>query len=59
MRQSLKNINTYNRRSIRLKEYDYSTPGEYFITICTFNHESLFGVIVGEIMRLSPIGEIT
>jgi len=35
----MKTIKRYNKRSIRLKEYDYSHPGEYFITICTFNHE--------------------
>ncbi len=29
------------RRSIRLKEYDYSQPGAYFITICTQNREML------------------
>lgn len=29
------------RRSIRLKAYDYSSPGAYFVTICTYN-KSLF-----------------
>ncbi len=23
------------RKSLRLKDYDYSTPGGYFLTICT------------------------
>ncbi len=32
----------HNRRSIRLKEYDYSQPGGYFITICTHNGELYF-----------------
>jgi REP element-mobilizing transposase RayT len=32
----------YNRRSIRLKEYDYSNPGAYFITICTHNRKLYF-----------------
>lgn len=27
----------HHRRSIRLKEYDYSQPGAYFVTICTHN----------------------
>lgn len=31
----------YNRRSIRLKGYDYSSPGSYFITICTQGREAL------------------
>jgi len=29
----------HHRRSIRLKEYDYSQVGAYFVTICTNNHE--------------------
>ena len=31
-----------HRRSIRLKEYDYSQPGAYFITICTRDGELYF-----------------
>jgi putative transposase len=46
------------RKTIRLKEYDYSQPGEYFITICTFDKEYKFGEIVAEEMRLSPEGII-
>ena len=30
------------RKSIRIKDYDYSTPGAWFITICTANREKLF-----------------
>ena len=30
------------RKPTRLKGYDYSTPGAYFITICTQNREHLF-----------------
>lgn len=30
------------RKYIRLKHFDYSTPGAYFITICTANRENLF-----------------
>jgi REP element-mobilizing transposase RayT len=36
----------YQRRSIRLKEYDYTMPGGYFITICTQNRDCLFGDFV-------------
>ena len=36
---------THCRRSIRLKHYDYSQAGLYFITICTYNREKLFGEI--------------
>ena len=40
------NPEEHHRRSIRLKDYDYSQPGSYFITICTHNHVNLFGNIV-------------
>ena len=36
-----------NRRSIRLKGYDYSKMGAYFITICCQDRECRFGEIVG------------
>ena len=32
----------HNRRSIRLKGYDYSQSGAYFVTICTHNREMFF-----------------
>ena len=35
------------RKEIRLKEYDYSTNGAYFITICAKDKQKLFGHIVG------------
>ncbi|MCC5941738.1 MAG: transposase [Balneolaceae bacterium] len=47
-----------NRRSIRLKGYDYSSPGEYFITICIQNRECLFGDILNGEMVLNEIGDI-
>ncbi len=34
------------RKSIRLKNYDYSQNGGYFITICTKNRECLFGEVI-------------
>ena len=34
-----------NRSSLRLRGYDYSEPGLYFVTICTHAHKSLFGEI--------------
>ena len=30
------------RKPIRLKNYDYDSPGSYFITICTENRRNLF-----------------
>lgn len=41
-----RNPNFHNRRSIRLKGYDYSQAGLYFITMCIQNRECLFGEIV-------------
>lgn len=43
---------TYNpaihqRRSIRLKGYDYAQAGAYFITICTHQRKHIFGEIIG------------
>ncbi|MDD5731871.1 MAG: hypothetical protein PHU42_03205 [Patescibacteria group bacterium] len=48
-----------NRKSIRLKEYDYSEPGDYFITICTEDGKCLFGEVVDGEMVLNEIGKIT
>ena len=39
------NPNIHQRRSIRLKGYDYSQDGLYFITICCFERACLFGKI--------------
>ncbi|UCB57618.1 MAG: transposase [Candidatus Omnitrophota bacterium] len=33
------------RKQIRLKEYDYSLNGYYFITMCSYNRENIFGEI--------------
>ena len=42
-------MNLPNRKPTRLKEYDYSTPGAYFVTICTQNRkEILSSIIVGD-----------
>ena len=30
------------RKQIRIEDYDYSTPGAYFITVCTANREKIF-----------------
>ena len=53
-----------NRKLPRLKDYDYSTPGAYFVTICTYEKRCLFGRIMPATdsteayMRYSPMGEI-
>jgi len=48
----------HQRRSIRLKDYDYSQAGAYFITLCTYHRASLFGAIANGEMRLNELGEI-
>jgi len=48
----------HHRRSIRLRRYDYTQAGAYFVTICTYNRELLFGEIVDGEMRLNEWGEI-
>ena len=56
--------NLPKRQSIRIGDYDYSTPGAYFITICTSNREKIFWNDVGaDIIRpenvpLSTAGKI-
>ena len=48
----------HHRRSIRLKGYDYSQAGAYFITIVTQGRTCLFGDVEDGEMRLSTWGEI-
>ncbi|MBC7260656.1 MAG: transposase, partial [Chloroflexi bacterium] len=48
----------HHRRSIRLKGYDYSQCGAYFVTICTQDRACLFGEIVDGGMQLNEWGQI-
>ncbi|OWY67534.1 transposase [cyanobacterium TDX16] len=48
----------HNRHSIRLQNYNYSTAGAYFITICTHQRECLFGEISEGVMQLSQLGQV-
>jgi putative transposase len=50
------NHDIHHRRSIRLKGYDYSQAGLYFITICTQNRLCLFGEIKNGEMVLNDAG---
>jgi putative transposase len=52
------NSDIHHRRSLRLKEYDYSSNGYYFVTICTQHREHIFGEIVNGGMALSEAGKI-
>lgn len=46
------------RRSIRLKGYNYSQPGAYFLTVCTYRHTLLFGKVRNGQMALNELGTI-
>ena len=50
--------NMHHRRSLRLKNYNYSQSGLYFITICTQNHLCLFGDIENEKMKVNDAGKM-
>jgi putative transposase len=47
-----------HRRSIRLKGYDYTQAGAYFVTICTKDRACLFGDVADGVMRLNQMGHI-
>lgn len=61
-------INRYRRESIRRKGFDYSLPGSYYFTICTYNRDHLFGSIrisldqqervLSKVMDLNEAGKI-
>lgn len=52
------NPKIHNRQSIRLKGYDYSKAGFYFITICVQDRKHLFGAVVDGEMVLNDAGKM-
>ena len=42
------------RKEIRLKEFDYSSPGAYFITICVKDRKPILSEIVGDDAHIVP-----
>jgi len=46
------------RKQLRLKDYDYGQEGAYFVTICTFERQCLFGKIDNGKMILNDMGKI-
>ncbi|MCE5272148.1 transposase, partial [bacterium] len=47
------------RRSVRLPEYDYASPGAYLVTICTAVKSDLFGNVLADgTMELNGCGRI-
>jgi putative transposase len=47
---------SHRRRSIRLPGYDYSQDGAYFVTICAYGRECVFGNITDDEMFLNTLG---
>lgn len=52
------NPNKHHRRSIRLPGYDYSQSGAYFVTICAYRRQCLFGDVVDGRMVLNQYGDV-
>jgi putative transposase len=50
------NPQVHHRRSIRLKGYDYTLPGAYFVTLVAWQRECLFGTIQDDESVLSQVG---
>ena len=48
----------HHRRSIRLKGFDYSQPAVYFVTLCCYRRECLFGTISQDKTVLNELGMI-
>ena len=51
-------LDTHHRRSIRLKGYDYTQAGLYFVTVCTHDRLQLFGEIQDDRMIPNDGGQI-
>jgi putative transposase len=49
-------LEQHHRRSIRLPGYDYSQVGAYFVTVCSYQKECVFGEVVKGEMRLNEAG---
>lgn len=52
------NPEIHHRRSIRLKGYDYTQPGAYFVTFCSCQRAHIFGEVVNGEMMLNESGKI-
>ena len=51
-------IQKHHRRSIRLPDYDYTSQGYYFVTICSQQRKCLFGDIHDDVIVLNDLGRI-
>ena len=46
----------HNTNKRRLSEWDYSSPGMYFVTFCTYEKKRILGSVRSETMHLSKYG---
>ena len=51
------NPDVHHRRSIRVKDYDYSRAGAYFLTMCLQSKRCLFGNVANGEMMLNDAGK--
>ena len=54
----MSNPRKHNRRSIRLRHYDYTQPGGYYVTICTFQKRHTLARVIRGVVHLTAIGKI-
>jgi REP element-mobilizing transposase RayT len=47
----------HHRRSIRLKGFDYTRAGAYFVTLCAWRRECVFGEVSAGVVQLSEVGQ--
>jgi REP element-mobilizing transposase RayT len=52
------NPEIHNRRSVRLKVYDYAQPGAYFVTVCSWLRGFIFGEIINGKMEMNEYGMV-
>ncbi|SDM83287.1 REP element-mobilizing transposase RayT [Geoalkalibacter ferrihydriticus] len=52
------NPDVHNRRSIRLRDFNYDDGGAYFVTACAWRRECLFGDVVDGLVRLNELGMV-
>lgn len=53
------NPDVHHRQSIRLKGYDYAKAGAYFVTICAWGKECVFGEVRDGAMHPGEAGQVT
>ena len=52
------NPEKHHRQSVRLEGYDYSRVGLYFVTVCCWQKECLFGRVVSDTVELTEAGSL-